>query len=117
MADRFAPQSINANMGTPSTSTQDSLGVPISLTKGSGLWYCGPGTVFASDPPPPMALEVTVGFGAAPLPGEGVHPPKPPPHAGFPIQHCLEWAPCLGSCVGNGPIPCTYDTELGAFPL
>ena len=48
--------------------------------------------------PPPIALEVTEGFGGAPSPGEGVHPPKPPPHAGFPIQLNLEQAPYLGSC-------------------
>ena len=85
-------------MGTPSTIAGDSLGVPISLTKGSGLWYWGPGTHPSLVIPPPMALEVTEGFGGAPLPGEGVHPPKPPPHAGFPIPLNLEQAPYLGSC-------------------
>ena len=104
-------------MGTLSTIAGDSLGVPISLTNGSGLWYWGLGTHPSLVIPPPIALEVTDCFGDAPLPGEGLHPPKLPPHAVFPIQLNLEWVPYLGSCAYNDPSPCTCGTELVAYPL
>ena len=62
------------------------------------LWYWGPGTHPSLVISPTIALEVTEGFGGAPSPQEGVHPPKLPSHAGFPIRLNLEWVPYLGSC-------------------
>ena len=56
MADKFAPESINAVMGTSSTLTRDSLGVPISRTRRIRVMVLWPWNCIYSRPPLPPWL-------------------------------------------------------------
>ena len=113
----FAPESIKEVMGTPSTIAGDSFGGTNKPDQWVWVMVLRPRDPPTHSVPSPIDFEFTEGFGGAPLPGEGVHPPKPPPHAGFPTPLLPGWVPCLGSYACNVPNPCTYGTGLGVYPL
>ena len=110
IADIQALVSTKQVIGTPSTTANDSLALPISLTSGSGLWYLGIFNISLRDPPVvPILLVIVEGW--IPSPGEEGPPPSAPPHVSLPNPYCPRRVPHWDIAAYSAPIHCNGSTE------